>query len=324
MTADPVEAENVALGILSRQAGLRLTELLGAIYSLRGEDAVEHLFSVTAGLDSMIVGEAEVQGQIKRAYELALVEGVTGPVVQPALPRRARDRQAGAQRDRRVARERVGVLGRRAAGGRVPRHPRGPARARRRRGRERRADGARALASAASRRSSSPTAATTARSGWRSASAAAQSRSTTCRASSRTADIVVSSTGRAASDHRPRGARVRRGVAHGQPARAARPRRAARHRPRRARLPRNRPLRHGRPAAGRGRNLSVRKSEAEEARALVREEVERFRGWLSALDVVPTISALRRRGEEIVEQVLRENESAWESLSDGRPRPARA
>jgi glutamyl-tRNA reductase len=49
---------------------------------------------------------------------------------------------------------------------------------------------------------------------------------------------------------------------------------------------------------------------------IVREEVERFRGWLAALDVVPTISALRRRGEEIVEQVLRENESAWESLSE--------
>ena len=30
---------------------------------------------------------------------------------------------------------------------------------------------------------------------------------------------------------------------------------------------------------------------------------------------MPTISALRRRGDEIVEQVLRENESAWESLS---------
>ena len=49
MTADPVEAENVALGILSRQAGLRLTELLGAIYSLRSDDAVEHLFSSPPG-----------------------------------------------------------------------------------------------------------------------------------------------------------------------------------------------------------------------------------------------------------------------------------
>ena len=62
------------------QAGLRPTELLGAIYSLRGCDAVEHLFAVTSGLDSMIVGEAEVQGQVKRAYERALVAGTTGPI----------------------------------------------------------------------------------------------------------------------------------------------------------------------------------------------------------------------------------------------------
>ena len=80
VTADAVEAENAALTVLSRQAGLRPTELLGAIYSLRGSEAVEHLFSVTGGLDSMIVGEAEVQGQVKRSYEAALVEGVTGPV----------------------------------------------------------------------------------------------------------------------------------------------------------------------------------------------------------------------------------------------------
>ena len=64
------------------------------------------------------------------------------------------------------------------------------------------------------------------------------------------------------------------------------------------------------------RNMSGRQAEAEEALVLVREEVARFEDWLGSLDVVPTISALRRRGDEIVEQVLRENESRWESLSE--------
>ncbi|MGH3993597.1 MAG: glutamyl-tRNA reductase, partial [Pseudonocardiaceae bacterium] len=80
VTADALEAENAALAILSRQAGLRPTKLLGSLYSLRGRETVEHLFAVTGGLDSMIVGEAEIQGQVKRAYEMALVEGVSGPV----------------------------------------------------------------------------------------------------------------------------------------------------------------------------------------------------------------------------------------------------
>jgi glutamyl-tRNA reductase len=64
------------------------------------------------------------------------------------------------------------------------------------------------------------------------------------------------------------------------------------------------------------RNLSGRQAEAEEALVIVRAEVARFEEWLDSLDVIPTISALRRRGDEIVEQVLRENESRWESLSE--------
>src|SRR6476661_3498452 len=80
VVGDPVTAESAVLGKLANRAGIRPTELAEVIYSPRNCDAARQLFRVTSGLESMIVGEAEVQGQVKRAYEAALSSGTTGPL----------------------------------------------------------------------------------------------------------------------------------------------------------------------------------------------------------------------------------------------------
>ncbi|MEA2179637.1 MAG: glutamyl-tRNA reductase, partial [Solirubrobacteraceae bacterium] len=77
---EPVAAENAVLGLLTRNAGMRPTELAEVMYAPRNCDAARHLFRVTSGLESMVIGEAEVQGQVKRAYERALAAGTTGPL----------------------------------------------------------------------------------------------------------------------------------------------------------------------------------------------------------------------------------------------------
>ena len=89
VVGDPVRAEADALGMLARDADIRPTELAEAIYSPRNCDAARQLYRVTAGLESMIVGEAEIQGQVKRAFEAALRGGLHGRAQQPPLRRGA-------------------------------------------------------------------------------------------------------------------------------------------------------------------------------------------------------------------------------------------
>jgi glutamyl-tRNA reductase len=56
-------------------------ELNGSLYRRHDREAVRHLFRVAAGLDSMMLGEAEILGQIREAYRIAVDHGGTGPVL---------------------------------------------------------------------------------------------------------------------------------------------------------------------------------------------------------------------------------------------------
>jgi glutamyl-tRNA reductase len=315
VVSDAVEAESAALSILARQAGIPPTDLLGTLYALRDEEAVRHLFHVAAGLDSMIVGEAEVQGQVKRAYELALVEGVTGPV----LNRLFRDALGAGKRVRTetaISRAHVSVssvaveLARAALGELETRkvlvigageNGELAARALHERGvntvfvANRRYDRAIGLAQ---------------RFGGHAVRFEDMPRQLL------EADIVVSAT---ASPHQIVG---RDEMALVEQQRGGRPLLMID-----IAVPRDiEPTVREVPGVTLydmddlqrevARGLGTREAEVVRARQIVDQEVGRFAAWLASLDVVPTIAALRELGDGVVEQVLRENEPRWESLSE--------
>jgi glutamyl-tRNA reductase len=60
-------------------------ELKGHLYSYRSDDAVRHLFRVAASLDSLVVGEPQILGQIKEAYREAVRLRTTGVVLNRLL-----------------------------------------------------------------------------------------------------------------------------------------------------------------------------------------------------------------------------------------------
>lgn len=65
---------------------------------LEGEHAVQHIFQVAAGLDSMVVGEREIAGQLRRALTTAEDRGHASPALRQVL-------QAALKTSRRVAHE---------------------------------------------------------------------------------------------------------------------------------------------------------------------------------------------------------------------------
>ena len=315
VVGDPVEAETVVLGMLARRAGIRPTELLDAIYSFRNCDAARQLFRVAAGLDSMVVGEAEIQGQVKRAYERALALRTTGPLTNKlfraalATGKRVRTETAIGEGHASVASVAVD-LAQNAIGTLEDRHvliigagetAELTARALHHRGvrtlfvANRRRDRALALAKM-----------------FDGATALLDALPTELLR----ADIVVSST---SSPHPLLGAEE---VAQVMEERVGRPLLLID-----LAVPRD-------IEAGCGvldgvtlydvddlqaqvtRHRSVRGAEARRAEGLVEEEIQAFAGWLGQLEVLPTVAALRARGDAIVAQVLADNAPRWESASE--------
>ena len=64
-----------------------LNQFESALYLYQGEDAVRHLFTVTASLDSMVLGEPQILGQVKTAYRYATEEKSSGVVLNRLLHR---------------------------------------------------------------------------------------------------------------------------------------------------------------------------------------------------------------------------------------------
>ena len=313
VVADPVEGESIVLSLLARRAGTRPTTLMESIYADRNCDAARHLFRVVSGLESMIVGEAEIQGQVKRAYERALSARTTGPLTNKlfraalATGKRVRTETSISSGHASVAtvavdaaRDAVGsfrhvvIVGAGDTSEQVARafHEQGVSTmfvANRRR------DRAIALAE---------------RFGGDSGSFDALP------AELERADVVVSST---ASPH---------AIIEGEDLAAVMESREGR------------PLllvdlavpRDIDPSCGAvdgvtlldmdalqtrvRRHLTVRRAEAVRAEGIVEDEIVTFAGWLGTLEVMPTLTALRSRGDAVVEQLLAENAGRWESLSE--------
>jgi glutamyl-tRNA reductase len=316
VVSDTVGAESTALGVLTRQAEIPPTELLGHLYSHRGIEAAHHLFRVTAGLDSMIVGEAEIQGQVKRAYELALVEGATGPILnrlfRGALAAGGRVREETRVGEKGVSIPSVAVeLARRTLGDLSER---------------------RVLVVGAGETAELVARALVARGvatvfvanrhydraiGLAERFGGEAVRFEELPAQLEVADIVVSAT------NSPHHIVERDDLSQVMAARGE-----------------MRPLllvdiavpRDIEPAcrelAGVSlhdlddvqqiaeRNASGREAEARRAEPILTAELDRFERWHASLEVVPTIGALRERGDEVVRRVLAENEGRWESLSE--------
>ncbi|MBN1471173.1 MAG: glutamyl-tRNA reductase [Syntrophaceae bacterium] len=78
---DDASALNAIKYFLAQSGNLTEAESKGCFYEYRGEEAVRHIFRVASSLDSMVMGEAQILGQVKDAYRESLKKYATGVVL---------------------------------------------------------------------------------------------------------------------------------------------------------------------------------------------------------------------------------------------------
>ena len=80
--ADGDTATRDTVDVMSAAAGVDPSALRDAVTVLSGDDVVQHLFSVSSGLESVVVGEDEISGQVRRALERAREVGTTSSALE--------------------------------------------------------------------------------------------------------------------------------------------------------------------------------------------------------------------------------------------------
>jgi glutamyl-tRNA reductase len=81
LVRNPEVAGEAIINFLGRACGVSPGLFRNQLYVYHDDDAVRHLFRVAAGLDSMVLGEPQILGQITEAYEAALSQGAAGTVL---------------------------------------------------------------------------------------------------------------------------------------------------------------------------------------------------------------------------------------------------
>ncbi len=82
---DSEAASRSLLDLLVARSGLPASTFEGQWYRASGRDAAGHLFAVTSALESQVIGEPQVLGQVKESHRVAATSGMVGPRLEAAL-----------------------------------------------------------------------------------------------------------------------------------------------------------------------------------------------------------------------------------------------